>query len=267
MESKVLANNMRKHVIRITSKAKAGHVAPIMSITDIVAVLYGGVMKYDPKKPKSPTRDIFILSKGHAGCALYCALAESGFFPVSDLDNYYTYGSLLSGHVSHKVSGVELTTGALGHGPGVAVGFAYSFKLENKPNKVYVLVGDGECNQGSVWEAVMLAAQLKLDNLCFIIDRNRLQCLGKTDEIINMDNMEERFKAFGCATTEIDGHDHDELRSALLKTVKGQPTAIIANTIKGKGISFIENLAEWHSKALSPEQAAEAIKILEAVNA
>jgi len=262
MRSNELASNMRKHVVRITSKAKAGHVAPIMSITDIVAVLYGGVMKFDPKKPKCPKRDIFILSKGHAGCALYCALAESGFFPVSDLDNYYTYGSLLSGHVSHKVPGVELTTGALGHGPGVALGLAYSFKLDKKTNRCFVVVGDGECNQGSVWEAVMLASQLKLDNLYFIIDKNNLQCLGKTEDIINMDNMAERFKVFGCAAIEVDGHNHDELRSALLSVTPDKPTAIIANTVKGKGIAFMENIADWHSKALSPEQAAEAIKLL-----
>jgi len=262
-----MAKNMRINALEAVSKAGASHIGAVLSVTDIVATLYADVMKYDANNPKSATRDVFILSKGHAGCALYCALAEVGFFPKSDLENYYTYGSLLSGHVSHKVPGVEVTTGALGHGLGIGVGFAYSFKLDKKSNRVFVVVGDGECNEGSIWESVMLAVQLKLDNLFIIVDRNNMQAMGRCEDIIDMGDLAKKFAAFGCNTIEVNGHDHEQLKEAFKIKRDNRPIVVIANTIKGKGVSFMESNILWHYRNPSAEDLKKAIAEIEASHA
>lgn len=258
-----IAKNARINAIKMTSKSGASHIASALSVVDIIATLYGGVMKYDIKNPKSTERDIFILSKGHSGVALYSVLAQVGFFEIQDLDNYYTYGSLLSGHVSHKVSGVEFSTGALGHGLSVATGIAYSFKLDKKPNQVYVVIGDGECNEGQIWEAIMLAVQLKLDNLHIIVDRNRMQALGYGKDIIDLNQIEEKFKVFGCNVECCNGHSYYELFQKLQIQKKEIPTVIVAQTVKGKGVSFMEDKLLWHYRNPSAEDVVVAQKELE----
>lgn len=258
-----ISKNARINAIKMASKSGASHIASALSVVDIIATLYGGILKYDIKKPKSSKRDIFILSKGHSGVALYATLAQVGFFNIDDLENYYTYGSLLSGHVSHKVNGVELSTGALGHGLSVATGIAYSFKLNKKPNQVYVVIGDGECNEGQVWEAIMLAVQLKLDNLHIIVDRNSMQALGYSKDIIDLNKIEEKFKVFGCNVESCDGHNFYKMFYALQVQKKGIPTVIIAQTIKGKGVSFMENKLLWHYRNPSAEDVVVAQKELE----
>lgn len=258
-----ISKNARINAIKMASKSGASHIASALSVVDIIATLYGGILKYDIKNPKSSKRDIFILSKGHSGVALYATLAQVGFFNIDDLENYYTYGSLLSGHVSHKVNGVELSTGALGHGLSVATGIAYSFKLNKKPNQVYVVIGDGECNEGQVWEAIMLAVQLKLDNLHIIVDRNSMQALGYSKDIIDLNKIEEKFKVFGCNVESCDGHNFYKMFYALQVQKKGIPTVIIAQTIKGKGVSFMENKLLWHYRNPSAEDVVVAQKELE----
>lgn len=216
-------------------------------MADIVAVLYNDVLRYDVKTFEEGRHDRFVLSKGHAGVAVYCALALKGFFPEADLEHYYENGSLLSGHVSSAVPGVEFSTGSLGHGAGVAAGLALAQKLDESPFRTYVLVGDGECDEGSVWEAVMFAAAQKLDNLTIVVDRNGMQALGNTAEIIRTDDLRERFAAFGLDAVSVDGHDYAALKAALLrKPAAGKPAAVVANTVKGKGVSFMENELLWH---------------------
>ncbi len=260
---KTMAKNMKINEIKMVCKSKASHIGAILSVSDILAVLYGDVMNVNKSNFNSPERDIFILSKGHAGVAQYCALAEMGILDKSILDGYYTYGSDLSGHVSHKVPGVEVSTGALGHGLGLAVGYAYAFKIDNKPNQVYVVLGDGECNEGSVWEAIMLAVQLKLDNLHVVIDNNKMQALGFTKDIIDMGNLAEKFKAFNCNVEECDGHNLRALSNVLKTKKTGVPTVVVAHTVKGKGVSFMENNILWHYRNPSEENAQTAIKEIE----
>lgn len=257
------AKDARINAIKMTSKSGASHIASALSVTDIIATLYGGVMHYDVKNTKSENRDIFILSKGHSGVALYATLAQAGFFDLKDLEHYYTYGSLLSGHVSHKVKGVEFSTGALGHGLSVAAGMAYALKLDKKPNQVYVVIGDGECNEGEIWEGIMLAVQLKLDNLHIIVDRNKMQALGFGKDIIDLGNIEDKFKVFGCNVESCDGHNYFELFQKLHIKKIGMPTVIVAHTIKGKGVSFMENKLLWHYRNPSVEDVKNAEKELE----
>ena len=270
MEDKYLidfAKNIRINAIKMVCKSKASHIAAILSVADIVAVLYGKVMNVNKDNYNKQDRDIFILSKGHAGVAQYCALAEKGIIDKNSLQGYYCFGSDLSGHVSHKVPGVEVSTGSLGHGLGIGVGYAYSFKLDKKPNQVYVVLGDGECNEGSVWESIMLAVQLKLDNLHVIIDNNQMQALGFTKDIINMNNLSERFKAFNCNVVECNGHNMSELYNAIVTKATDKPTVVVAHTIKGKGVSFMENNILWHYRNPNEEDAKKAIEEIQNYNA
>lgn len=247
MDSRELALKIRKHAIEMTHMSHASHIGAILSVTDIIAVLYSGILKIDPKNPEDDARDRMILSKGHAGVAVYAALAEMGFFPLELLETYYQDGSILSGHVSHKgVPGVEVSTGALGHGIGIAVGRALAGKLDHKSFRVYVVVGDGECEEGEVWEAALFAAHHELDNLMVIVDHNKMQALGTCEEQIGLTGLARKWSDFGFETVECNGHDHDELRRALQMKKTGRPICVIAHTVKGKGVSFMENNLLWH---------------------
>lgn len=248
MNSQQLAWKIRRHGIEMTHLSGGSHIGAILSVADIMAVLYADVLKIDPENPKSPDRDRFILSKGHAGASVYAALAESGFFPVEELKTHYQNGSRLSGHVSHHLPGVDLSTGSLGHGLSVGTGMAYALKKDGKENRVFVVLGDGECNEGSVWEAALFANHFRLNNLVAIVDHNRMQSLDYNENTLEIENFASKWKAFGWNAIEIDGNCHEELKKAFetAKTQKDKPTVIIANTTKGKGISFMESDILWH---------------------
>lgn len=249
MTSEQLAWKIRRHAVEMTHLSGGSHIGAILSEADIIAVLYNDVLKVNSLDPKWDERDRFILSKGHAGAGVYAALAECGFFDIEELKTHYQNGSRLSGHVSHKgVPGVELSTGALGHGLGVGIGRALAAKRDSKNFKIYVLMGDGECDEGSVWEAAMFAAHFKLDNIVTIIDHNKMQSLDFCENTISLAPFAEKWKAFCWNVIEIDGHSHDELKRAFKEANECiyKPTVIIANTVKGKGISFMENDILWH---------------------
>lgn len=248
MTSKQLAWLIRRHGIEMTHLSGGSHIASILSVADIVAVLYSDVLHYDPKDPELPERDRFILSKGHAGAAIYAALAEKGFFNTAELKTHYQNGSKLSGHVSHKgVRGVEFSTGSLGHGLPVAAGMAQAAKLDGKGHRVYVVMGDGECDEGSVWEAALYANHYGLNNLVAVIDHNKMQSLDFCENTMKLSPFAEKWRSFGWNAIEVDGHSHEELYSAFEEAKHSdKPTVIIANTVKGKGVSFMEFDILWH---------------------
>ncbi len=254
---KNLAKDIRREIIESSyATGKIGvHLGPALSLADYLAVLYGGVMNVDPSKTTDENRDRFILSKGHAGASIYAALAESGFFPVEELKTHYANGSRLSGHVSHHVPGVDFSTGSLGHGLSVATGMAYAAKKDGKKWKTYVVLGDGECNEGSVWEAALFAPSQKLDNLIAIIDFNKWQATGRSEQIMNLSPLKEKWAAFGWQSYEINGHSLEEILSIFAKIPEtpGKPTAIIAHTVKGKGVSFMEDDNNWHYRIPTDE--------------
>ena len=248
MESSVLAKNIRIDVLNMIHKAHASHIGSAFSVADILAVLYTKVLKYDCKNSKWEKRDRVVLSKGHAGAALYATLAEVGFYDKKLLDSYEEDGSVFSGHISHKgVPGVEFSTGSLGHGVCVATGLALAGKLDNKDYKVYAIVGDGEINEGSFWETVMFANQYNLSNFTIIIDRNHMQAMGDVSDVLETGDLAEKIKCFGWNVQTINGHNHEEIESALMKKYdNNKPICIVAKTIKGKGVSFFENDLLWH---------------------
>jgi transketolase len=247
---KQLSLKIRKHAINMTSVGGSSHIGSILSIVDILAVLYGSVMTYKANEPEWAGRDRFILSKGHAGAGVYATLAESGFIPVKKLRTHYQDGSDLSGHVSHKgIPGVEFSTGSLGHGLPVAAGMALAAKINKVKHNIYVLMSDGECDEGSNWEAALFAPHHKLDNLVVIIDRNKLQSIHSTENTLNLEPFVDKWQAFGWNVVNIDGHNHQKLLDACGSMVSGKPLCIIANTIKGKGVSFMENNNLWHYRS------------------
>lgn len=249
MNSKQLAWKIRRHGIEMTHLSHGSHIGSILSVADIVAVLYQDVAHLDPWNPKMSDRDRIILSKGHAGAAIYAALAEKGFFSVDELKTHYKDGSRLSGHVSHKgIPGVEFSTGSLGHGLSVASGMALAAMKDKKHHKVYVILGDGECDEGSIWEAALFASHYQLNNLVAVIDHNKMQSLDFCEKTIALAPFADKWQSFGWQVFDVDGHDHAALRSAFInaKKLTTRPTVIIANTIKGKGISFMENDILWH---------------------
>ena len=248
MNSLELAWRIRRHGVEMTHLSGGSHIGSILSVADIIAVLYSGGANVEPGNPRDDARDRVILSKGHAGASIYAALAERGFFDVAELATHYADGSRLSGHVSHKgVPGVEFSTGSLGHGLSVGAGMAHAAKMDGKPHRVFVILGDGECDEGSVWEAAMVANHYGLGNLVAIVDRNRMQSLGSTEATIALEPFADKWRAFGWNTLTVDGHDHEQLAGAL-DECRGstKPTAIIAETTKGNGISFMENDILWH---------------------
>ena len=249
MNSEQLAWLIRRHGVEMTHISHGSHIGAILSVADIVAVLYNDVANISPENLKDENRDRVILSKGHAGAAIYAALAEKGFFDREELKTHYADGSRLSGHVSHKgVPGVEFSTGSLGHGACVAAGMALNAKLEKKPYYTYAIVGDGECDEGSIWEMALFANQFKLNQFVVIVDHNKMQSLDFCENTLALAPFAEKWKSFGWNVLDIDGHNHDELRAALqaAKQSTDKPTVIIANTVKGKGISFMEFDILWH---------------------
>lgn len=248
MTSEQLAWLIRRHGVEMTHLSGGSHIASILSVADIIAVLYSDVLIYDSQDPKMPERDRFILSKGHAGAAIYAALAESGFFDPEQLKTHYQNGSILSGHVSHKgVPGVEFSTGSLGHGLPVAAGMAQAAKMDSREHRVYVVLGDGECDEGSVWEAALFANHFGLNNLVAIVDHNKMQSLDFCENTLKLSPFAEKWRSFGWNALQVDGHDHNALRTAFGEAKRSEkPTVIIADTVKGKGISFMEFDILWH---------------------
>ena len=261
-----LALRIRRHAVQMTSRGGSSHVGSVLSITDILAVLYGQVLNIDPGRPDWEERDRFILSKGHAGAGVYAALAETGFMPVERLGEHYRDGSELSGHVSHKgIPGVELSTGSLGHGLSVGVGMALAARQDGKAHRVFVLLSDGECDEGSNWEAILFAPHHQLSNLVAIVDYNKLQSIKPVAETLALEPFPEKWRAFGWAVREVDGHDHQALEEALSVAPfeSGKPSCIIAHTTKGKGVSFMENSVLWHYRSADENELAAALKELE----
>ena len=258
-----LALRLRRHVVRMCSRGGSSHVGSGLSIADIIAVLYGGVLRIDPARPEWSERDRFILSKGHAGACVYAALAERGFFDVSVLDAHYRNGSNLSGHVSHKgVPGVERSTGSLGHGLGIGAGMAFNLKHMGGSQRVFVVLSDGECDEGSVWEAALFAGHHRLENLCAVIDYNKLQSIGRVSDTVSLEPFAAKWRAFGWSAQRVDGHDHDALRTAFAERAANRPTCIIADTVKGRGVSFMENEVLWHYRAPQGEEYVAAMREL-----
>ncbi|MEM6330122.1 MAG: transketolase [Planctomycetota bacterium] len=261
-----LALRVRRHAVNMTSRGGSSHIGAALSIADILAVLYGRVMNVDPAEPKKPGRDRFILSKGHAGAAVYATLAECGFFAADKLRTHYQDGSDLSGHVSHKgVPGVEFSTGSLGHGLPVGAGMAQAAKLRGDAHRVFVLLSDGECDEGSNWEAILYAAHHRLDNLVAVVDYNKIQSLAPVEETLGLEPFTDKWRAFGWTVVEAPGHDHTRLAHALSPSAAapGRPTCIIAHTTKGKGVSFMEGSVLWHYRTARGEELAAALAELE----
>ena len=267
--SKDLAYRVRRHALDMTSRGGTAHIGSIFSMADIVAVLYADVLHHNPKDPAMPDRDRLILSKGHAGAGIYAVLAECGYFPVSELEQHCQNGSRLSGHVSHKgVPGVEASTGSLGQGLPMAMGMAMAARMDGKAHRVYCIIGDGECDEGAVWESALIAAQYKLDNFIVTIDFNKIQSITSVDETLKLEPLDQKWASFGWHVIRIDGHDHDALhaayREALAARGGGKPIAIVADTVKGKGVSFMENDVLWHYRTARGEEYDAALKELEA---
>lgn len=257
-----ISNRIRRHVISMIHEAGSGHPGGSLSCVDILTVLYFNKMHHDNTNPKWENRDIFILSKGHAAPTLYAVLAESKYFPIENLFTLRKFGSILQGHPDIKVPGIEISTGSLGQGLSIACGFAISGKLYNKNFKVYTLIGDGECNEGQIWEAAMFASHYKLNNLVAIIDRNHFQIDGSTEDIMSIEPFALKWKSFGWHVIEIDGHNILNIIISLDKVSTSRPTVIIANTIKGKGVSFMENNNSFHGRSPNKEETYIALKEL-----
>ena len=266
LELSKIANEVRKGVIKSTHAAKSGHPGGSLSVTDIMTYLYFEEMNVDPKNPKWEDRDRLVLSKGHVAPALYATLAEKGFFPKEDLLTLRHVGSYLQGHPDMKgIPGVDMSSGSLGQGVSCAAGMALAAKLDNKDYRVYAITGDGEIEEGQIWEAAMFAGFRKLDNLVVIVDNNNLQIDGAIDEVCSPYPIDKKFEAFNFHTIVINGNDFDEIRAALkeARETKGMPTAIIARTVKGKGVSFMENNVGWHGKGPNDEECRIALEELE----
>ena len=262
------ATELRKDIVTMICKSKSGHPGGSLSVIDILTALYYDVMDVDATNPKKEDRDRFVLSKGHAAPALYAVLADKGYIPKEALGTLRQFGSILQGHPDmKKVPGVEISTGSLGQGLSVANGMALGLKLQNKKNRVYVAMGDGELQEGQVWEAAMTSAQYKLDNLTAFVDYNNLQIDGNVDEIMDVASIEDKFKAFGWHVVSIDGHDFEQILKAieLAKAVETKPTMIVANTIKGQGVDFMENVCGFHGVAPTEDETKKAIEQLEKV--
>jgi transketolase len=265
--TKTLAKSVRQSALRMVHRAKASHIGSALSITDILAVLYGEVMRFDPADQNFKLRDRFILSKGHACVAVYATLAEVGIIPKAQLETYGDDFSWLMNHISHKVNGVEFSTGSLGHGLPFGVGKALASRVRGETWRTFVLLSDGEMDEGANWEALMFAAHHKLSNLTAIIDYNKLQSLDTVANTLGLEPLVDKLRAFGSSVHEIDGHDHRMLAEALSSVANEKASVIVAHTTKGKGVSFMENRVEWHYKNPNDEQLAMALAELEVEHA
>lgn len=264
-----LATEIRRDIVKMTTAAGSGHPSSSYSAVEILLTLYFKFLRHDPRNPNWPERDRFILSKGHAAPVLYSVLARAGYFPVEQLMTLRKFGSQLQGHPErHRLGGVEASTGSLGQGVSIGIGMALAAKLDRKNTRIYVLTGDGEIEEGQVWEAALTAGNFKLDNLTVIVDQNGLQQDGWVKDIQDLSPLPDKWRAFKWHTVEIDGHDLDQVTRAFeeAQTTKGKPTVIIAKTVKGKGVSFIENRPEMHGVPLTPEELERALKELEKVS-
>ena len=263
---KAFSFDLRKNVVDMIIEGKGGHIGGDMSVIDILTELYFEQMNISPENMDDPDRDRFVMSKGHAVEALYAVLAAKGFFPIEQvISEFSKFGSRFIGHPNNKLPGIEMNSGSLGHGRPVCVGMALAGKMDERPYRVYTVMGDGELAEGSVWEGAMAANQYRLDNLCAIVDRNRLQISGCTEDVMAHDSQEERWGSFGWHVISINGNDYKELKAAFeeAKNTKGKPTVIIANTVKGYGSSVMENKAAWHHKVPSAEEYAQIMKDFE----
>lgn len=269
LQLKKYANEVRKGIITSTHAAKAGHPGGSLSAADVFTYLYFEEMNIDPKDPEKADRDRFVLSKGHTAPGLYAALANRGYFPVEDLTTLRKLGSYLQGHPNMHIPGVDMASGSLGQGISAAVGMALGAKLDGKDYRVYTLLGDGEIQEGQVWEAAMFAGFRKLDNLVVIVDNNGLQIDGPVDKVCSPYPIADKFKAFNFNVVETDAHDFDQIRAAFknARDTKGMPTCIVLHSVKGKGVSFMENNADWHGKAPNDEEYAKAMEDLAKIDA
>jgi transketolase len=260
--SEAFSRKIRETALGMVYEAKASHIGGALSMADLLAVLYEEILSISPENPADPSRDRFLLSKGHACTGLYATLALKGFFPLDELKTYSKDGSRLLSHTSHKVPGIELSTGSLGHALSVSCGIALGAKRKAETFHTYCLVSDGELNEGSNWEAILFAPHHKLTNLTLIVDYNKIQSFGNVDDILRLEPLADKFAAFGWSVLEIDGHDHEQIYAALrdARSYKDMPTVIIAHTIKGKGVSFMENKLLWHYKSPSADEFQTAIK-------
>jgi len=263
-----LAKKIRRNVLQMTHRARSSHVGSCLSVADLLAVLYGKILRIDPRRPYWPDRDRFVLSKGHAAAAAYAVLAECGFFPLSwALNEFCKDGSVLAGHISHPgVPGVDASTGSLGHGLSLACGMALVGKDAERPYRVFTILSDGECDEGSTWEAVLWAPHHGLDNLVVLIDYNKIQSFGRVRDVLDLAPLDQKWRSFGWPVREIDGHNLPEIQSALsaVPFESGRPSCIIAHTIKGKGVSFMEDKLLWHYKPPDKEDLRRALAELEA---
>lgn len=251
-----LARRIRGHTLRMVHRAKASHVGSCFSMTDLLAVLYGAILRIDPANPQAPDRDRFLLSKGHGAAAIYATLAECGFFPTAWLDTYCQDGTRLAGHITHDgVPGVEVSSGSLGHGLSCACGMALAGQRDGRPYRVFCLLSDGECDEGSIWEAALFAPHHRLDNLVAVVDYNKIQSFGTVKEVLDLEPFAEKWRAFGWAVREVDGHDIDAVLATLraVPFEPGRPSCVVAHTVKGKGVGFMEGKLEWHYR--SPDAA------------
>ena len=259
-----LAYDLRKDVINMICAGKAGHIGGDMSVMDTLVTLYFSQMNISPENMDDPERDLFVMSKGHSVEALYAVLAKKGFFSIDEvIEKFSKFGSKFIGHPNNKLPGIEMNSGSLGHGLPVCVGMALAGKMNHKNYRVYTVMGDGELAEGSVWEGAMSASQYKLDNLCAVVDRNRLQISGTTEEVMHQDDVAERFRSFGWNVIDVkDGNSIEQLNAAFeeAKTVKGKPTLLVANTVKGCGSSVMENKAAWHHHVPNDEEYAQIMK-------
>jgi transketolase len=257
-----LARRIRAHTLRMVHQAKASHVGSCFSMTDLLAVLYGAVLRVDPVRPHWPDRDRFLLSKGHGAAAIYATLAERGFFPVSWLDTYCQDGTRLAGHITHYgVPGVEMSSGSLGHGLSLACGMALAGQRDGRPYRVFALLSDGECDEGSIWEAILFAPHHRLDNLIALVDYNKIQSFGTVKEVLDLEPFAAKWGACGWAVREIDGHDIEQILTTLqgVPFEPGRPSCVIAHTIKGKGVSFMQDNLEWHYRSPDAGQLGQAL--------
>jgi len=260
-----IANRLRAHAVRMVHRSRASHLGSCLSIADIVACLYWDTLRIAPERPDWEQRDRFLLSKGHAAAIVYAALAERGFFALEELDSYCEFGSRLTGHLTSGVPGVELSSGSLGHGLPVGCGIALAAKRENEPGRTVVLCSDGELDEGSNWEAILFAPQYQLDNLLLIVDYNKIQSFGRVHEVLSLEPLADKFRAFRWAVREVDGHNMQQLSDTLcaFPFEAGRPSVVIAHTVKGKGVSFMEDSLAWHYKSPNAEQLISALQQLQ----
>ncbi len=268
-KSPQLAYLIRRHGLEMTNRGGTSHIGSIFSMADLVAVLYADVLHHDPQNPTMPERDRMVLSKGHAGAGVYAALAECGYFSVAELEAHCQNGSRFSGHVSHKgVPGVEVSTGSLGQGMPMAMGMAMAAKLNHQSHRVYCIIGDGECDEGAIWEAALIAHQYQLDNFIVTIDFNKVQSLTTVEETIGLEPLDAKWASFGWHVIRVNGHDHEALHAAYREARqamgKGKPIVVIADTVKGKGVSFMEGQVLWHYRTARGEEYEKALAELEA---